>query len=215
MYWHGNIIAEGMVVQRVDAEEQQYIHHPAPYRDLVLLEEEGRACSIKLPGQPYDGYEEELDEGEKQSCPAAPQISPRSMKNVQSPQQSFESPTGCYMQSDVPLSRSTLMIDSSAKTLEQQPPKMSDSIAPTASHCGIVSMKTRPTRAIARLKTGLLSSMPYISAFSREGAALITRGDGVDAPDALSARSLLRTFCCCLCSRRREMVMAGGEATRS
>jgi hypothetical protein len=107
-------------------------------------------------------------------------------------------------------------MDSSAKTLEQQPPKISDSMAPMASHWGMVSMKTRPARAMARLKTGRLSSMPYISAFSSEGAALMTRGDGAGMAYALSPRSLvLGGVCWCLCSAgRRRAVMAGGVLRR-
>ena len=119
---------------------------------------------------------------------------------------------------NIPLAGSTLMMDSSAKTLEQQPPKISDSMAPTASHCGMVSMNMRPATPMARLKTGRLSSMPYISAFSSEGAALMTRGDGAAMANALSARSLLLGgVCWCLCSagRRRAAVMAGrGVAAR-
>ena len=117
--------------------------------------------------------------------------------------------------SNVPLAGSTLMIDSRAKTLEQQPPKMRASMTPTLSHAGIVSIKTRPARAMTLLKTGRLSSMPYMAAFSREGAALITRGSAGFACDVLLSDllpPLLATFCCCCLSRacrRRAPVMAG------
>ena len=47
---------------------------------------------------------------------------------------------------------------------------------PTANHCGIVSIKMRPAMAIIFFDAGLWSSIPYISAFSRDGAALITFG---------------------------------------
>ena len=73
------------------------------------------------------------------------------------------------------------MMASSAKTLEQQPPKMRASMAPMVSHCGMVSIKMRPARAMARENTGRSSSTPYISAFSSDGAALITRGPGAAA----------------------------------
>lgn len=53
---------------------------------------------------------------------------------------------------------------------------MRPSIAPTASHCGMVSIKMRPASPISLEKVGRWSSMPYNSAFSREGAALMTLG---------------------------------------
>lgn len=117
-----------------------------------------------------------------------------------------------HKRQDVPLAGSTLMMDSSAKTFEQQPPKISDSMAPMASHCGMVSMNTRPARAMARLKTGRLSSMPYISAFSSDGAALMTRGDGAGMAYVLSPRSLLLGGACLCSAGRRRVVMAKGDS---
>ena len=66
--------------------------------------------------------------------------------------------------------------DYQSLTFEQHPPNIKPSIAPTASHCGIVSINMRP--AIANIFEDALrvSSMPYISAFSRDGAALMTFG---------------------------------------
>lgn len=61
-------------------------------------------------------------------------------------------------------------------TLEQQPPNMRPSMAPTASHCGMVSMNIRPASPMSLEKVGRWSSMPYNSAFSREGPALMTLG---------------------------------------
>ena len=61
-------------------------------------------------------------------------------------------------------------------TFEQHPPKIRASIPPAASHCGIVSMMMRPARAMKRFEAGRGSSMPYISAFSSDGAALMTFG---------------------------------------
>lgn len=61
-------------------------------------------------------------------------------------------------------------------TFEQQPPKIKDNITPIVSHCGIVSMKIRPARAIALENMVRSSCMPYNSAFSSDGAALITLG---------------------------------------
>jgi hypothetical protein len=61
-------------------------------------------------------------------------------------------------------------------TFEQHPPNISASIPPTASHCGIVSMNILPAIARIFFEAGRASSMPYISAFSRDGAALMTLG---------------------------------------
>lgn len=68
------------------------------------------------------------------------------------------------------------MMASRAKTFEQQPPKIRSSMAPTVSHCGMVSMKMRPSMPMIFEDIGRSSSMPWIWAFSSEGAALITRG---------------------------------------
>jgi len=72
-------------------------------------------------------------------------------------------------------------------TFEQHPPKISASMAPTVSHCGIVSMNIRPAMAIIFFEAGLGSSMPYISAFSRDGAALITLGTIISPSEAFEA----------------------------
>lgn len=48
-------------------------------------------------------------------------------------------------------------------TFEQHPPKINPSIAPTASHCGMVSIKILPTSAISLEKAGRESSMPFSS----------------------------------------------------
>lgn len=63
-----------------------------------------------------------------------------------------------------------------ALTLEQHPPNMSPIMPPTASHWGIVSINIRPAIAMIFEDAGRGSSMPYISAFSREGAALMILG---------------------------------------
>jgi hypothetical protein len=71
---------------------------------------------------------------------------------------------------------------------------MSPSIAPIASHCGIVSIKMRPARAIIREDAGLRSSIPYISAFSNEGLASMTFGimTSPSAAEAWRSRSVER-----------------------
>jgi hypothetical protein len=61
-------------------------------------------------------------------------------------------------------------------TFEQQPPNIKANIAPTVSHCGIVSIKMRPKSAMTFEEVDLSLSMPNISAFSKEGAALIILG---------------------------------------
>lgn len=61
-------------------------------------------------------------------------------------------------------------------TFEQHPPNMSAIMPPTASHCGMVSINIRPAIAMIFEKAERGSSMPYISAFSREGAALMILG---------------------------------------
>lgn len=61
-------------------------------------------------------------------------------------------------------------------TFEQQPPKIRASMAPAASHCGMVSIKMRPIKAIILDEAGRGSSMPYISAFSKDGRASMILG---------------------------------------
>ena len=210
MHRHRDIIAECMVVQHIDAEEQDNIDQPPSNRDLVLFEEEGRTCSVKLRWEANDRHEEELDKREEGSCSQyTGSVSAQGVWRQDHAISAASEPAVTmqrhgrhdHQEINIPLPGSTLMIDSSAKTLEQQPPKIKESMAPMASHCGIVSINMRPARAMARLKTGRSSSIPYISAFSSEGAALITRGDGADTTEAFSPRSLLLpTLCCCLCS---------------
>ncbi len=57
-----DVVAEGMVVQRVDAEEEDNVDQPASDRDLVRLEVEGRARSVELLRKADNRDEEELDE---------------------------------------------------------------------------------------------------------------------------------------------------------
>lgn len=74
-------------------------------------------------------------------------------------------------------------------TLEQQPPNIRPSMPPTASHCGIVSIKILPKIAIILEEAGRSSSMPYISAFSKDGAALIILGTMALPSEAEACRS--------------------------
>ena len=75
-------------------------------------------------------------------------------------------------------------------TFEQQPPNIRASMPPTASHCGIVSINMRPTKAIILEEAGRGSSIPYISAFSRDGLASITFGVMTSPSVAEAWRSL-------------------------
>jgi hypothetical protein len=77
--------------------------------------------------------------------------------------------------------------------LEQHPPNIKESIAPIVSHCGIVSMNIRPSSAIILEEVGLSLSMPNISAFSNEGAALITFGIAASpSADECNSRNVVR-----------------------
>lgn len=63
MDWHRNIIAECMVVEDVDGEEQHNIDHPAAQGDLVGRNEETTAL-IKLSDKPCHGDKDELDKSQ-------------------------------------------------------------------------------------------------------------------------------------------------------
>lgn len=65
MYRNGNIVAECMVVEGVDAEEQHYVDQPAFQGNLVRPDEQRRSGLVELGDVARDGNEEELDEGEK------------------------------------------------------------------------------------------------------------------------------------------------------
>jgi hypothetical protein len=60
-----------VVVQHVDAEEQEDIDQPPPDGDAILFQEERRPCSVKLRREPDGGDEEELDECEECSFKSA------------------------------------------------------------------------------------------------------------------------------------------------
>lgn len=71
MYRYGYIVAECVVVQDVDAEEEHDIDQPPPDGDAIRLQEERRPFAIKLRGEPDDGHEEELDEGKESALTLA------------------------------------------------------------------------------------------------------------------------------------------------
>lgn len=54
MDWYGNIIAECVVVEDVDAEEENDVDEPPSYWNLVRPEEEWRSGPIKLRYIPSD-----------------------------------------------------------------------------------------------------------------------------------------------------------------
>lgn len=62
---YGNVVAKGMVIERVDAEEQYYVDKPALQWDLVRTEEKGWSRFVELRDVASDGHEEELDEGQE------------------------------------------------------------------------------------------------------------------------------------------------------
>lgn len=57
-----------MVVQHVDAEEEQDIDEPAAKRDDIRSHEEGRPCPVELRNVTSDGDEQELNKGDERSC---------------------------------------------------------------------------------------------------------------------------------------------------
>lgn len=62
MYRDGNVVAESMVVQHIDCEEEKYVNEPPSYWYSVRFEEEGRFCLVELGSIASCSYEEELDE---------------------------------------------------------------------------------------------------------------------------------------------------------
>lgn len=85
-------------------------------------------------------------------------------------------------------------------TFEQHPPKIKLSMPPTTTNCGIVSMNILPVKAIIFELAGLSLSIPYISAFSRDGAAFMTFGTAVwpcaDEDELCKSRRVLRRRGC-------------------
>lgn len=61
----GDVVAEGMVVQDVDGEEQEDIDEPAADGDAVWSEEERGPAWVELREVARGGNEDELDEGQE------------------------------------------------------------------------------------------------------------------------------------------------------
>lgn len=50
MYRHGNVVAEGVVVQHIDREEERNVYEPALDWNPIRFEEERRAFNVKMGG---------------------------------------------------------------------------------------------------------------------------------------------------------------------
>lgn len=166
MYRNRYVVAKCMVVQGIDAEEQHNIDEPTFQWDFVGSKEMRWSGFVELRYVARDGDEQELDECQEGTAGG---LNPSEKSSV-----SIRVVMSCKHKAGN--GRTDLMMASRAKTLEQHPPKMRPSMTPTASHCGMVSMKMRPSMPMILEDMGLWSSIPWISAFSREGAALITLG---------------------------------------
>lgn len=84
-----------------------------------------------------------------------------------------------------------------ALTFEQHPPNMRASIAPTVSHCGIVSMNILPIRAIILEEVGRSFSMPDIRA-----ALMIFGGGSISLVEECGAARLRALGCAGIGIRR-------------
>lgn len=67
MHRYRYVVAECMVVQDVDAEEQDDVDQPAADGHLVGRNEERRARGVELGDVAGDGHEEELDKRQEGS----------------------------------------------------------------------------------------------------------------------------------------------------
>lgn len=65
MHRNGDIITEGIVVQKIDAEKQDNVHNPAVQWNRVFLYEKRRARAVKLGYISYCRDEDELDKSEE------------------------------------------------------------------------------------------------------------------------------------------------------
>jgi hypothetical protein len=65
VYGDGDVVAEGMVVQHVDGEEEEDVDQPAAEGHTVRSKEEGRAVRVELGDVARGGHEDELYEGEE------------------------------------------------------------------------------------------------------------------------------------------------------
>lgn len=67
MNGHRDVIAKGMVVEKIDGEEEEYVDTPPAKGNLVRGNEEGRPALVKLGHVSRRGYEDELDERDQGS----------------------------------------------------------------------------------------------------------------------------------------------------
>lgn len=68
MHRNGDTVVKGVVVEDVDAEEQEDVDGPAPQRHLVRGEVERRPGTVPLCDVARDGDEEELDKCQESAC---------------------------------------------------------------------------------------------------------------------------------------------------
>jgi hypothetical protein len=65
MYRHGDVIAERMVVQHIDGEEEEDVDQPAAEGNAVRSEKEWGAVGVELGDVASGGNEDELNEGQE------------------------------------------------------------------------------------------------------------------------------------------------------
>lgn len=65
MYWYRNVVAERVVVQKIDGKEQQYIDEPSSNRDSIGSKKEGRPATVELRKVASDRHEKKLNEGQE------------------------------------------------------------------------------------------------------------------------------------------------------
>ena len=138
---HGNrdIVAEGMVVQHIDAEEENDIDQPASEWNLVRSDEERRSSLVELGEVAGGSHKDELNKSQE---------GPAGGLNLDD---CFEGEdiTAALFTQDTKSAPILFLDPSPAQLTVRTPPKIRLSIAPIASHCGMVSMKMRPMRAMA------------------------------------------------------------------
>lgn len=66
MNWYGDIIAERMIVQKIDSKEEDNVEDPATDGDLVWCKKEP-AFGVKLSNEPRHSDKKELDKCQKGS----------------------------------------------------------------------------------------------------------------------------------------------------
>lgn len=65
MHRHGYVVAEGVIVEDIDAKEEYNVDQPAADGHLIRCKEEGRPRDVKLGDVPSNRHEEKLSKREK------------------------------------------------------------------------------------------------------------------------------------------------------